>query len=109
MWDQRIELAGSKERNLRRAFSVLYALEDKLNLSAATVEKGVYIYRKALQKYLIRGRAIESVVTAAVYITLGETLTPISLKEISNVSNIRIKSISRMLDSSLQNLTLFFQ
>lgn len=109
MWDQRIELRGSKERNLRRAFSVLYALKDKLNLSDATVEKGAYIYRKALQKQLIRGRAIESVVAAAVYIAIGETLTPISLKEISNVSNIRIKSISRMLDSSLQNLTLFFQ
>jgi transcription initiation factor TFIIB len=95
-WNQMIQLHDSKNRNLIRAFSLLYTLKGKFNLSDATIEKVAYIYRKALLKRLIRGRSIEPVLAAAVYIAIGDTLASTSLKEISDVSNIRLKTVSRM-------------
>ncbi|MDP9290596.1 MAG: transcription initiation factor IIB [Thermoproteota archaeon] len=95
-WDHRIRLHNSKDRNLKRAFLLLRTLKDKLNLSDMTIEKTAYIYRKALLKRLIKGRAIESVLVAAAYIAIGETLSSTSLKEISKICNIGSKTIGRM-------------
>jgi transcription initiation factor TFIIB len=45
------------DRNLRQAFSELDRLVDKLNVSDVVVERSAYIYRKALEKGLVRGRS----------------------------------------------------
>lgn len=95
-WDHRIQLHESRDRNLKQAFLVLYTLKSKFNLSDMTIEKAAYIYRKALTKRLIGGRSIDAVLVAAAYIAIRETLSSISLKEISKVSNIRLNTIARM-------------
>jgi transcription initiation factor TFIIB len=95
-WDHRIQLHESRDRNLKQAFLVLYTLKSKFNLSDMTIEKAAYIYRKALTKRLIGGRSIDAVLVAAAYIAIRETLSSISLKEISKVSNIRVNTIARM-------------
>ena len=86
-----IQLETSKDRSLKAAFEKLQNLKDKLSLSEMTTETAAYIYRKALMKGLHRGRSIDSVVVGAAYIAIGETPTPIPLKEISQASNIRQK------------------
>jgi transcription initiation factor TFIIB len=95
-WDHRIQVYDSKDRNLKRAFLVLHTLKGKFNLSDMTIEKAAYIYRKALTKRLISGRSIDAVLVAAAYIAIRETLSSVSLKEISKVSNIRVNTIARM-------------
>jgi transcription initiation factor TFIIB len=95
-WDHRIQLHESRDRNLKQAFLELYTLKSKFNLSDMTIEKAAYIYRKALTKRLIGGRSIDAVLVAAAYIAIRETLSSISLKEISKVSNIRVNTIARM-------------
>jgi transcription initiation factor TFIIB len=81
-WDRRIQLHESKDRNLKKAFNTLNTLKDKLSLSDVTIEKIAYIYKKALLKQLTRGRSSESILVAAAYIAIRETLSSISLKEI---------------------------
>jgi transcription initiation factor TFIIB len=95
-WDHRIQLHKNKDRNLKRAFQLLHILKDKLNLSDVTIEKAAYIYRKALAKGMIRGRSGEVVVVASIYIALRESQSPISLREISKASNIRLNKIARI-------------
>jgi transcription initiation factor TFIIB len=95
-WDHRIQLHGSKDRNLKQAFLLLYTLKGKLNLSNMTIEKAAYIYRKALTKRLIGGRSIDAVLVAAAYIAIRESPSSVSLKEISKVSNVRLHTIARM-------------
>ena len=95
-WNYRIQLETSKDRNLKSAFEKLQNLKDKLNLSEMIIETAAYIYRKALIKELPRGRSIDSVIAAAAYIAIGKTPIPVSLKEISQASNIRQKTIARM-------------
>jgi len=57
-WDSRSQVHEPVDRNFRQAFSELNRLKDKLAISDAVMEKAAYIYRKALEKGLVRGRSI---------------------------------------------------
>src|ERR671924_553855 len=103
-WDNRILHNSSADRNLFQAFSQLYALKDKLGLSDAIIEKTAYIYRKAEDRGLVRGRTISGMVAAAIYIACRETGTLRTLKEIAEISDIKRKNIAlccRLLRSEL--------
>lgn len=95
IWDSRIHVNSSEDRSLRRAFHQLNTLRDKLGLSDTLVEKSAYLYRKAQERGLIRGRTVDGIMTAAVYIACRETGTPKSLEDISIVSNLKRKDITR--------------
>ena len=95
IWDSRIHVNSSEDRSLRRAFHHLNTLRDKLGLSDTLVEKSAYLYRKAQERGLIRGRTVDGIMTAAVYIACRETGTPKSLEDISLVSNLKRKDITR--------------
>ena len=56
-WDSRSQVHEPVDRNFRQAFSELNRLKDKLAISEAVIEKAAYIYRKALDKGLVRGRS----------------------------------------------------
>jgi transcription initiation factor TFIIB len=94
-WDNRILHNSSADKNLFRAFSQLYALKDKLGLSDTIIEKTAYIYRKAEERGLVRGRSISAMVTAAIYIACRELGTPRTLREIAAISNTKRKNLTR--------------
>jgi transcription initiation factor TFIIB len=94
-WDTRIQIHNSEDRNLRQAFRQLDVLKDKLGLSDVIVEKTAYIYRKACERQLPRGRTITGVLTAAMYLACRDMGIPRTLKEISTISNIKRKDIAR--------------
>lgn len=52
--DYRTQLHSSTDRSLKKAFSELDFLRDKLALPDSVVEKTAYIYRKAQQRGMIR-------------------------------------------------------
>ena len=66
IWDSRSQ-NDPIDRNFRQAFNELYRLKDKLSLSDSVIEKAAYIYRKALDKKLIRGRSISGMIGSALY------------------------------------------
>ena len=94
-WDSRIQVHNSEDRSFRHAFYQLDTLKDKLGLSDAIVEKTAYIYRKVQGRGLIRGRTVNGMLTAAVYLVCREMGTPRTLKDIAAISNVRRKDISR--------------
>jgi transcription initiation factor TFIIB len=94
-WDYRSQVYSSTDRNLMQAFNELDRLKDKLGLSDAIIEKTAYIYRKAQDRGLVRGREIYSVLAATVYIACREMGTPRTLKGIAAISNIKRKDIAR--------------
>src|SRR5919198_1859955 len=94
-WDFRTQAHTPTDRNLRQAFSELDRLKDKLGLPDAIVEKTAYIYRKAQERGLVRGRTIPAVLVAAIYIACREMGISKTLKDIVAVSNIRLKKISK--------------
>jgi transcription initiation factor TFIIB len=94
-WDSRTQAHSSAERNLRQALNEMDKLKDKLALTDAVIEKAAYIYRKAMEKKLVRGRSIHGLVAACLYASCRNTETPRTLDDIAKGINIRRKDVAR--------------
>ena len=94
-WDSRSQSQASADRNLRQALAELGRLKDKLTISSSVFEKAAYIYRKALEKKLVRGRSISAMISASLYAACRDTETPRTLKDIADAANVKRKDISR--------------
>jgi transcription initiation factor TFIIB len=94
-WDYRTQIRSATDRNLRNAFFQLDVLKDKLGLSDSIVEKVAYIYRKAQERQLVRGRTISGVLAAAIYIACREMGISRTLKDIATYSNIKLKEVAK--------------
>ncbi len=94
-WDFRTQVHSGTDRTLRLAFEELDRLKDKLGLSDAIIEKTAYIYRKAQQKGMTRGRSIHAVLAAAIYIACRQMEIPRTLDEIATIGNIKRKSVAK--------------
>src|SRR5688572_21201343 len=84
-WDARTRVHSSGHRNLVRAFRELDRLKDKLGLSDAIVQKTAYIYRKAQEMRLIRGRSTSSILSAAVYLACREMGAQRTLGDVTKI------------------------
>ena len=79
VWDSRSQAHTSQDKNLRQALNEMNKVQDKLALTDSVVEKAAYIYRKALEKKLVRGRSIQGLVAACLYAACRNTETPRTL------------------------------
>jgi len=105
-WDSRSQVQTTADRNLRQALYELNRLEDKLALSANVLEKAAYIYRKVLEKKLVRGRSISAMIAASLYAACRDTETPRTLRDIAIAANVKRKDISRCYRLMLRELEL---
>jgi transcription initiation factor TFIIB len=94
-WDARTRVHAPGNRGLMRAFSELERLKDKLGLSDAVVQKTAYIYRKAQEKRLARGRSVSSILAAATYIACREMGAARTLRDLTEITNVKRKALSR--------------
>jgi transcription initiation factor TFIIB len=94
-WDRRSQVHESADRNLSRAFVQLRTFSDKLSLSDEIIERAAYIYRKALERGLIRGRSITEMIAASLYAACRDSDIPRTLKDVSLVANIGKKDLAR--------------
>jgi transcription initiation factor TFIIB len=94
-WDFRTQAHTSTDRNLRQAFSELDRLKDKLGLTDSLIEKTAYIYRKAQERGLVRGRSISAILAAVIYIACREMGFPRILKDITAISNIKHRYVAQ--------------
>ncbi len=94
-WHKRASIASSMERNLAIALSELDRIASYLGLPDSIREAAALMYRKCIEKGLIRGRLIESVVAAVVYAICREYGIPRTLDEISKISGMEKKEIGR--------------
>ena len=93
--DSRAYIHGSSDIGLIHAFNILRILKDKLTLPYVVVEKAAYIYRKAHERKLSRGRLVTALVAASVHIACREMNTPRTLKDIAAASNIKRKQLAK--------------
>ena len=93
-WDSRTHVHPS-DKSLIHALNELRILEDKLALPYVVVEKAAYIYRKAHERKLSRGRLISGLVAASVHIACREMNTTRTLKDIAAASNIKRKQLGK--------------
>lgn len=94
-WDSRSKANVSADKNLRQALTELSRLKDKLSLSDSVIEKAAYLYRKALEKGLVKGRSISAVIAASLYAACRDAETPRTLKDIAEAGNLKKKDIAK--------------
>jgi len=106
IWDSRSQAHKSSDRNFRVAFNELYKLKDKLGLSDSIIEKTAYIYRKAVEKNLVRGRSISALLGASLFAACRESETPRTLKDIEQVSAVKRKELAKCYRIIVEKLDL---
>ncbi len=94
-WHKRASISNSIERNLAIALTELNRVASHLGLQESIRESAALLYRKCVEKGLIRGRQIESVVSAVIYAICRQYGIPRTLDEISAVAEIPKKEIGR--------------
>jgi len=94
IWDSRSRTKDSTDRNLQHALGELLKMKEKLSLSNPIVEKAANIYRKALEKKLVRGRSISALIAATLYAACRESGTPRTLNDVSSAINITRKNLA---------------
>lgn len=94
-WQRRIRVSNGIERNLVRAFRKLSRLASAMALPKSIRENATVMYRKAVEKNLIRGRSIDCVVASTIYAACRKTGVPRTLDEISKKSPCNRREIGR--------------
>ncbi|MFW9925988.1 MAG: transcription initiation factor IIB [Candidatus Thorarchaeota archaeon] len=94
-WHIRSRLHTSEHRNLSIAMSEMERLSSQLGVPRDIRESAALIYRKALAKKLVRGRSIESVVAASIYLACRIHRIPRRLDEIVTQTNLDRKQIGQ--------------
>ena len=92
---QRTRISSSTERNLAVALGELQRLASQMNLPKDVREESAFIYRKAVEKKLVRGRSIEGVVAASLYAACRMRKIPRTLDEVGQFSRTGRKEIGR--------------
>ena len=94
-WQIRSRVQSNIERNLAQAMAELDRLSDKLGIYGQVKENAAVIYRKALDKGLVRGRTIAGIMSASLYAACRNSETPRRLSEIAKASLIDQENIAR--------------
>jgi transcription initiation factor TFIIB len=94
-WQIRSRVHSSIDRNLAQAMAELDRLSGKVYIPPPIKEKAAVIYRKALDKGLVRGRSINAIAAAALYAACRKSGTPRALREIAEASFVDKKEVAR--------------
>jgi len=92
-WQERV--STSIERNLRLAMSELRRVASFLTLPSVVRDEASRVYNYVLQRGLVRGRSMESVIAACIYAACRSYNIPRTLDEISEASDVERKEIGR--------------
>ncbi|MBW6462393.1 MAG: transcription initiation factor IIB [DPANN group archaeon] len=92
-WNKR--LTKSKDRNLSYSLSELVRQISYLGLNNSIHEEVARLYEKAVTMGLVRGRSMESIITALIYAIAREHGSPRTLAELSAASGIEKREIGR--------------
>ncbi len=94
-WQRRSRVSGARESTLISALSEIKRLASAMGLPNHVKERSASIYRKALEKNLIRGRSVKIVATAVLYTACRELGLPRTLDEFVEVTEFDRKEIGR--------------
>ena len=92
-WQERV--STSIERNLRLAMAELRVIASYLNLPNVVRDEASRIYNFVLQRGLVRGRSMESVIAACLYAACRSYNIPRTLDEMATASDVERKEIGR--------------
>jgi transcription initiation factor TFIIB len=87
-WHKRTKIDSSKQRNLSKALGFLSKFSNELKLPESVTQTAALVYRQVLKKDVTRGRTINDLVAASLYIGCRICGVSKSLADIAEVANI---------------------
>ena len=103
---QRMYVVNSTERSLIYALSEIERMACALKIPVDIREESSVLCRRIIKKELIRGRSIEALTSALLYIVCRQCKVPRTLEEISDVSRVELKKINRAYRFLLRELEI---
>lgn len=103
-WQERV--STSIERNLRLAMAELRRETSFLNLPSVVRDEAARVYNFVLQRSLVRGRSMESVIAACIYAACRSYNIPRTLDEIAATSDVPRKEIGRTYRFMIRKLNI---
>jgi len=94
-WQVRSWTHGLNLRNLNVAFIEMNRLSSQLGVPDKIKETAAFIYRRALAKRIVRGRTIDGMVAASIYLSCRIHKTPRQLDEIAAQAKVERKNLGR--------------
>ena len=94
-WHRRSKVSGATQRNLAYALSELTKVSYKLNLPRNVLETASMLYRRIVRKGLIRGRSIQGVAAASIYMACRQCKIIRTLEKVARAAHITKKELGR--------------
>jgi transcription initiation factor TFIIB len=105
-WHIRSRVQSSAERNLSQAMAELDRLCEQMRIPHSVKEEAAYVYRKAFEKGLVRGREINALVPASLYASCRRAGLPRTIQEVAAASLVEEKAVRRSYRLILMELDL---
>ena len=105
-WQIRTRVHSSLDRNLVVAMSELDRLSSQLGIPWGVKETAAILYRRAVERKLIRGRSIEAMIAATLYAACRKRKIPRTLDEIARHSRVNRKELGRCYRLMLNKLEI---
>jgi len=105
-WQIRTRVHSSIDRNLARAMSELDRITSQLSVPRPVEEAAAILYRRTVDRHLIRGRSIEAMIAACIYAGCRLRSVPRTLEEIAYHSRISRKELGRCYRLLLRKLDM---
>jgi len=106
-WQQRT--VSSLERNLRLAMTELKRIISQLELPEYIEKEAARLYLLAAEKGLVRGRSVETVVAACVYIACRKYEVPKTFDELAQAAGVNKKELGRTYRFLIRQLKIKIQ
>jgi transcription initiation factor TFIIB len=87
--------SDSKSRNIKTALRQISDLINRLNLPESVEEEAARMYEKAIDEDVVKGRKIEKIATAVVFIVSRNQEIPRTMKEFSEASGISERELGK--------------
>jgi transcription initiation factor TFIIB len=105
-WQIRMRVHSSLDRNLAYAMNELDRLSSQLGIQRMIKESAAIIYRRSIDKKLIRGRSIEAMIAASIYTACRIASMPRTLDEFALNTRIEKRDLGRCFRLILRELQL---
>lgn len=100
---QRTRIKDAIERNLVVALAELQRLASQMELPMSIRSEAARYYRQAVDNKLVRGRSIEGVVAASLYLACRMVNQPRTLDEVGHYSRTGRKKSAELIEPLLKN------
>lgn len=94
-WQRRARTHSTIDRNMEKALMEITRLAGVLGLGKAVKEETAVIYRKALELNMVKGRSIDTMVAASMYLANQKLKTARSLDDFEKHTRVQRKAITR--------------